>query len=333
MVSYDPHGVIRKLRPMKWLLTKATEGAPLTGDQALALLGAPPETMDLILEAATAARKRTFGDRATLCSILNAKSGACSEDCVFCAQSSRHSTHVKTYPLLDADEIAAAYHEAEKLPVDRFGIVTSGRALTGADLILVCDTIARTGDTSISWCASLGSLDRDSLLKLRAAGLKRFHHNLETAESFFPNICTTHTYAERVETVKAAKAAGLEVCSGALFGLGETRAHRVELALALRELAVDSIPLNFLVPIPGTPAADAEHLSPDEILKTIAMFRLVCPETEIKVCGGRETNLADLEHLIFAAGANGMMIGGYLTLRGRSVEEDLHMLRNAGIQP
>jgi biotin synthase len=301
--------------------------------EALALLGAPDAELPGIMARATAVRRRTFGDTAHLCSILNAQSGRCAEDCVFCAQSARHHAPVECYPLRSSEEILAAHTHASRLPVERFGIVTSGKALDARDVERLCALIAAHRDAPVSWCASLGILAENQLARLRAAGLRRFHHNLETAESHFARICTTHTYSQRVATIEAAQRAGLEVCAGGILGMGETRAQRVELAFALAALGVESVPLNFLVPIPGTPgAAIATPLAPEEILAAIVMFRLVCPRAELKICAGREHYLGDREKDIFAAGATGIMIGGYLTVRGRSVEDDLAILREAGMQ-
>ena len=322
----------RQAERMEWLRKKVRQGEAFREEEAVAIVTAPDERLGEILEIASAVRHAVFGDTVRLCSILNAKSGRCGEDCVFCAQSARHPADVDTYPLLESEEILAAYQRAGKLPIRMFGIVTSGRAVADDELARLCRLIRSNACGGIHWCASLGALDVPALRRLRDAGLRRFHHNLETSESYFRNVCTTHTYADRVRTVHAAKSVGLEVCSGGLFGLGEQPHHRVELALALRQLEVDSIPLNFLVPIPGVPAFEtAALLSPEEILKTIAMFRLVCPRAEIKVCAGRERYLGDMEKLIFSAGATGMMIGGYLTVRGRSAEQDLELIRKAGM--
>jgi len=318
---------------VRWLKDKAQAGAGLDGAEALAVLEAPDEALPRILEAAAAARRRRFGETVRLCSIVNAKSGRCGEDCAFCAQSARHATDVAEYPLLPDEKLLAAYEEASRLPVARFGLVTSGRSVGEAELDRLCRLFHSHAGRRVQWCASLGMLAERQLQRLKDAHLTRYHHNLETAESYFPRICTTHSYADRVATVQAARRVGLEVCCGGVFGLGEGREHRVELALALRGLAVDSVPLNFLVPIPNTPAAEfARPLSPAEILKTIAMFRLVCRDAEINVCAGRELHLGEREGDIFAAGATGMMIGGYLTVRGRAVAEDLDMVRRAGMK-
>jgi len=318
---------------VRWLKDKAEAGAALDAAEALAVLEAPDEALPQVLEAAAAARRRRFGETVRLCSIVNAKSGRCGEDCAFCAQSARHATDVAEYPLLSEEELLAAYEEASRLPVARLGVVTSGRAVGEAELERLCRLFRSHRGGPVRWCASLGMLAEPQLRRLKEAHLTRYHHNLETAESYFPRICTTHSYADRVATVRAARRVGLEVCCGGVFGLGESGEHRVELALALRGLAVESVPLNFLVPIPSTPAARfARPPLPAEVLKTIAMFRLVCRDAEIKVCAGRELHLRERERDIFAAGATGMMIGGYLTVRGRAVDEDLRMVREAGMK-
>jgi len=308
------------------------DGVP-TPAEALAILEAPADALPAIMARADEVRRRSFGDRVRMCSILNARSGACAEDCAFCAQSRRSGLAAASYPLLPSEEIAAAHAAAARLPIERFGIVTSGGALADGDIDRLCALIDAHREAPVAWCASLGMLGAAQLERLAAAGLRRFHHNLETAESYFPRICTTHTYARRAATIAAAKKAGLEVCAGGILGLGEEPRHRVELAFALRDLGVDAIPLNFLVPIPGTPAAArAAPPAPEEILAAIAMFRLVCPAAEIKVCAGRERFLGRREKDIFAAGATGIMIGGYLTVAGRSVAEDLALVREAGMR-
>jgi len=320
---------------MNWLDSGKILGQQITCSQAMSILSAGDEQLPAIFSATTAIRRAKFGDRAILCSILNAKSGACSEDCVFCSQSAHHNTAIEQYPMLDAERILTAHDEASAMPIERFGIVTSGRGLRDEELASLIDIIRARPDCGASFCASLGVLSEEQLTRLAGAGLKRYHHNLETAESFFPNICTTHTYDDRKQTVLAAKRAGLEVCCGGLFGLGETQAHRVELAMAICDLQVDAIPLNFLVAHEDTEIARREipALTAADILKTIAMFRLVCQDVEIKVCAGREKHLGDMENQIFAAGATGMMIGGYLTVQGREVNDDLEMIRDAGMRP
>lgn len=305
----------------------AAAGTPVNAETALAILASHADELPEIMAAASAVRTRFHGRRVQLCSILNARSGACPEDCVFCAQSAHHHTAVAAYDLLEPAEILRARGEAAALPIGHYGIVTSGPAAGDADLERICATVRGADPSPVTWCASLGGLGTGELRRLREAGVRRFHHNLETAESHFPEICTTHTYADRLATVRAAKEAGLEVCSGGILGLGESAGQRVELAQALAREDVDSIPLNFLIAVPGTRLADVPPLSPLDILRCIAMFRLTNPATEIKVCAGR-VHLRDLQSQIFLAGASGMMIGPLLTVAGRDVAQDLRMLED-----
>lgn len=300
---------------------------PISARDALAILEAPPEDLPGILTAASAIRHARWGNTVKLCSITNAKSGACAEDCRFCAQSAAHNTGIDIYPLHSPDRIRDSYDRAAGLPIDHFGVVTSGETLDDDGVRTVCEAIRDHARPATEWCASLGSLSQHQLSALKKAGLKRFHHNLETAESFFPEICSSHTFSDRLAALHRAREAGLEICAGGILGLGESPAQRVELALALSREGVDSIPLNFHVPIRGTPLEDLQPMKPLEILKTTAMFRMTCPDSEIKVCAGR-CHLRDLQSMIFQAGATGMMIGPLLTIAGRDVDDDLQMLRD-----
>lgn len=310
----------------------AEQARPLDAETALAVLDSPPAALPGVFAAASSLRTRFFGMRVHLCSILNAKSGACSEDCAFCAQSARHATEADVFSLVSEDRIRKAFEDCGDLPLDRFGVVTSGEALDPSGVEKICRAVSATNGGSVHWCASLGALDADALRSLKGAGVKRFHHNIETAPSFFANVCTTHGIEDRLATIRRAKDIGLEVCSGGILGLGETRAQRVELARLLCAEAVDSIPLNFLVPIPGTPLEDAPPMEPMDILRSIAMFRLTNPRAEIKVCAGRSL-LRDLQPMIFAAGATGMMIGPLLTIAGGDVDRDLQMIRDLELEP
>ncbi len=303
----------------------------ISPEAALSVLKTPVEEMPSLMAAASAVRRHYFGCRVSLCSILNARSGACGEDCGFCAQASCHRTASPVFALRSQEEISSAYAIASKLPIKHFGVVTSGGRLPGGELNRVRDVIERHRNGSVQWCASLGSLDGEDFKRLNAAGLKRFHHNLETAESFFPEVCTTHDYDVRLNTIRAAKRAGLEVCCGGILGMGESLQQRVELACTLRKEGVDSIPLNFLVPVEGTRLGAVEPMRPWDILRNIVMFRLVNPVAEIKVCAGRVL-LRDMQSMIFSAGANGMMIGDMLTIAGRSVGEDLQMLHDLELE-
>ena len=268
-------------------------------------------------------RKENLGTKFEVCSIMNAKSGLCSEDCQFCAQSSRHNAEVSVYPLKEKEEIIEAARRAKEIDAQKFGIVTSGNHLTAKELDLIAeaiDEIVRTVDIKV--CASLGALDKHELQTLKEAKLSRYHHNLETSPSFYPKIVTTHDFSQRVKTVEAAKEAGLEVCSGGIIGMGESWEDRLEMARWLEKLEVDAVPLNFLVPIPKTPLASINRISFLEAVKTIAIFRIILEDKIIKIAAGRETILKDHQIMGFKAGANGMLIGGYLTIKGRDLEED-----------
>ncbi len=312
------------------ILDKALREEVLGREEALGILAAQGANLGFILAGAQFLRERRFGRRVRACVIINAKSGRCSENCAFCAQSSHHRTEAPVYPLKNAAEIVAEARKADALGAHCFGIVTSGSRVTAGrefdELLAAIREIRAT--TSIHPSASLGILDEETARALREAGCVTYHHNLETARSFFPWICTTHDYEEDIATVRVAKAAGMRVCCGGILGLGESPEQRLELALTLRELEVDSVPLNFLHPIPGTPLAGSEQVSPLDCLRAVALFRYLLPKTAIRICGGREHNLRDLQSWIFLAGADGVMIGNYLTTSGRNVEDDLRMFRD-----
>jgi len=283
---------------------------------------------------ATRLREARFGRRVSFCVIINAKSGACSEDCAFCSQAGKATSDVPHYPLLPREQLVAAAEKAAAAGAARFSIVTSGRGIISPreQGAVVAAVAAIREAAPLKVCASLGIADRGFLRELKAAGLWRFHHNLETAASFFPSICTTHTYAERLATIEAAREAGLSVCAGGILGLGESVAQRWELAQALGALPVDAIPLNFLHPLPGTALAERPKLTPLAALKAIVAFRLRFPERSLIICGGRQETLRSLSPLIFAAGADALMTGDYLTTRGRLPEDDRQMLTDLGME-
>ena len=279
-------------------------------------------------------RERRGGNRVSFCVILNAKSGACSEDCAFCSQAGKARSGAPHYPLMPQEQLVAADRAAFEAGAARFSLVTSGRGILSPreQGALVAAVAAIKEAVPLKVCASLGIVDRAFLKELQAAGLWRFHHNLEAAASFFPSICTTHTYGERLATVAAAHEAGLSVCCGGILGLGETVAQRWELAQAIAALPVDAIPLNFLHPLPGTGLADRPLLTPLAALQAIVAFRLHFPERAIIICGGRQVTLRHLSPLIFAAGADAVMTGDYLTTRGRLPEEDRRTLADLGLE-
>jgi biotin synthase len=285
-----------------------------------------------IMAAASEIREHFKGKEIILCGITNAKSGKCSEDCKFCAQSSHYPTDVPSYPLKTAVEMIAEANDAARCGAEFFGIVTSGKRIKAQEeWNEIFKAVKGMNKIPINACASLGLIDTEKASELKAAGLFRYHHNLETSRSFFKNICTTHDYEEDVTTIKAAKAAGLSVCAGALFGMGEGITHRIELAATLRELNVDSVPLNILNPIKGTPLSHMLPLPPLEILMTIAVFRFMLPDKDIKLCGGKEKNLRQLLPLGIMAGANSLMTGNYLTTTGRDSKLDQEMIADLGL--
>lgn len=313
---------------------KALSGEGITREEALFILNLEDNYI-LHLLAWTDRMRQTFaGNMIDLCSVINARSGGCTEDCSFCAQSVHFSTGIGAYPLLPVDTIVENARKASTHGTTKFCLATSGNGIRNdKELDKLCTAVKRIrSEVGIGVCATLGALTEEEMIALKAAGLTRFHHNLETAEAYFPKICTTHTYQDRVEEVMLAKKVGISTCSGGLFGIGESIGHRVDLAFELMALDVDSIPINFLMPAPGTPMADAAPLSPSDALKIIALFRLLMPEKEIRICGGRTAMLHDLHSLIFASGANGMMIGNYLTKGGRDPGKDLQMLRDLGLE-
>jgi biotin synthase len=287
-----------------------------------------------LLAEASRLRERHFGRQISFCVITNAKSGLCSEDCAFCSQAATSRGEIPRYPLPPGEELLAAAAQAAAAGASRFSLVTSGRGLNSRkEQEALLRTVAAIVDAvPIQVCASLGIVDRGFLKELRAAGASRYHHNLETAASFFSHICTTHTYAERVATIYAARDAELSVCAGGILGLGESVAQRWELAQALKELSVDAIPLNFLHPLPGTAVAGRPLLSPLEALQIIVAFRFLFPDRPLIICGGRQVTLRSLVPLMFAAGANSLMTGDYLTTKGRLPEDDRLMLADLGLE-
>lgn len=312
---------------------KVLSGEILDADEALKLSGASGSDRYLLFAEAARIRDQFVGSSVFLCSIINAKSGRCAENCAFCAQSAHHETGTPVYPLVDEDEMVRCAVLAEKNGAGCYGIVTSGTSINKADeLDRVCRTVSRIkAETGISPSCSLGILDEGTALRLKKAGMETYHHNLETARSFFPQICTTHDYDDDVATIRAAKAVGLRVCCGGIFGLGESFTQRIEMAMTLRELDVDSIPLNFLNPVAGTRLENADNLTPLECLTIISVYRFLLPGKRLSVCGGREKNLRELQSWIFLAGANGTMTGNYLTTPGRPPELDRQMLKDLEI--
>jgi len=275
-------------------------------------------------------RKKFRGDNVELCAITSAKSGACSEDCAFCAQSKFHKTDIKTHPLVKKEEIFKRAKQASRMNAKRFCIITSGRGVISArdfsEILKAAEKIKKELKLLID--ASLGELSLDKARALKSSGVSRYNHNIETAESFFSSICSTHAFGDRMKTINNVKKADLELCCGGILGLGENNTHRLDFAFHLKKINPNSIPLNFLNPIAGTPLANTEALPPLEILKIIALFRFILPNREIKICGGREKNLRSLQSMIFFAGADSVISGNYLTTSGARPEDDVQMIKD-----
>lgn len=314
------------------LTRRIEKGGEVAPEEALDLGRLEGESLWELLGAARRLTRRFHGDRVDLCSIINAKSGRCSEDCAFCAQSGHYSTGVTVYPLLSKEDILRRALEMEKAGARRFSLVTSGRGVLEGDFNRILDIYETLREkTGLTLCASLGLLDYAQALRLKEAGVSMYHHNLETSGSYYRHICTTHSFEERVGTIRSVRASGLAICSGGILGLGESWDHRVEMAFQLKELQVGSIPLNILTPIAGTPLWGRPVPPPMDILKTAAMFRLVLPGSVIRLAGGREAALRDLQSMALLSGVNGLMVGNYLTTGGRGVADDLQMLKDLGL--
>ncbi|MCD6588408.1 MAG: biotin synthase BioB [Candidatus Fermentibacteraceae bacterium] len=280
-------------------------------------------SMDRIEKMCTDTRISAFGNAAELCAIVNAKNGACPEDCTFCAQSRTEGT-----PMLPVEEIVEAHRTNSIAGVHRFSMVTSGRGLRGEELEQICEAAALSRANGLL-CASLGILGFSELQKLKNAGVTRYHHNLETSQAFFPSVCTTHSFDERVITLRRAKLAGMSVCSGGIVGMGESDEDRLDLAFSLKELEVDSIALNFYIPVDGATAV-AEHLPEEKLLRIIGMFRMVNPKAELRICAGR-SQLGKSVEKMFSFGATGLMTGTLLTTGGSLPASDLDLILRAGL--
>ncbi len=317
---------------IQFILTSVTRGDSLSAAEAKKVLA---DAGDSLLDIMACARLAASGGRAKpfTCGIVNAKSGLCQENCAYCAQSRHHTTATPVYPLISEDDMLRRAEEYAGAGVDYMGMVTSGVGPGPKDFDKLCRMAERIGRAvDIRLCASLGVLAQGQAEQLRAAGFTSYHHNLETARSNYPSVCPSHDYDAREATVRAAKAAGLRVCTGGIFGVGESWQQRLELAQALAELDVDSIPVNYLVAVEGTPLAGTPPPPPREALLIIALLRLMHPDRDIVVCGGRSHCLGEYAPLLFAAGANGLMVGNYLTTTGDPLALDMKMLQTLGIK-
>ncbi|NPV38175.1 MAG: biotin synthase BioB [Brevinematales bacterium] len=313
-----------------WLSTlaeKVLSGYQISLNEALELYEIEK---DILFQTANHIREKACGKKVSLCSILNAKSGKCEENCAYCAQSGHYFTGIKEYPLIESEQALFSALEHEKANIHRFSLVTSGYALSGQDFekILTIYSLLRE-KTSLALCASLGCLSYEELKALKKAGVSMYHHNIETSPQFFPRICSTHTFEERIKTIEAAKKAGLEVCSGGILGMGESREDRIEMAFVLRSLGITSIPINILVPIKGTPLENTPLLSEEEIYRTMAIYRFIFPKAHLRIAGG---SLRLEKGKVYHLGINAALVGNLLTTVGTSIEEEKSLILKAGLE-
>lgn len=286
--------------------------------------------LDGLCDGADMLRRHFCGERADLCSIINGRSGRCSENCKFCAQSAHHCTGIAEYGFLDADRILDECLYNEKKGVHRFSVVTAGRTLTGEDFEKAVAAYRLMSEkSSLKLCASHGLLTQEQFFRLREAGVVRYHANIETSRRNFPNICTTHTFEDKLECIRRAKNAGLEVCSGGIIGMGETWEDRLDMALTLAETGVRSIPINALIPIKNTPLENLQRISEQDILRTVAMFRFIVPQADIRLAAGRDL-LSGCGRRAFLSGANSTITGDMLTTSGNKIAQDIEMLHEIG---
>jgi biotin synthase len=288
--------------------------------------------IEALVERAFAVRRERFGDATDLCSLVNAKSGGCAEDCGFCAQSRFAEAPTPMHAMMSPEQILEHARAAEAAGAHRFCMVTQGQGLSRRDLETVLEGARLVAEhTSLKRCASVGHLSRERARQLKEAGIQRVHHNVETAESYYPEVSTTVRYEGRLRTIDAVREAGLETCVGGILNLGETREQRVEMAFQLAEIDPTSVPINLLNPRPGTKFGDRDYMDPWEAVKWIAIFRLILPDALFRLCGGRIENLGDLQPLAVKAGLNGVMMGNFLTTLGAEPEEDRAMFEELGL--
>lgn len=307
-------------------------GQDIDRHQAMKLIeNSGQDFMDLLFWA-NKIREQNFGNKIRVCSIVPGRLGGCSEDCGFCAQSAHSDTQYKNAEYLSDDEIFTAAKVAKENGVPFFGIVYSGKTISESELERLEGLIKKIkSELRLGMCGAFGIIDEQQAKRLKVAGLSRYNHNLETSRNHFSKIVHTHKYDDRVNTIKAAQGVGLGICGGGLFGLGESWADRIDMAFELRDLQVDMVPMNFLHPIEGTRLANQKKLEPKEILTTIALYRFILPNANLKVAGGRVLNLRDMQSWIFMAGATAILTGNYLTTAGRSVDDDMRMLEDLGL--
>lgn len=316
---------------LKIIEDKILSGKLIDFEEAMELSADSTDNEDLFILADKICKKH-MGYKVDLCTIINAKSGKCSENCKYCAQSGHYNTDVQNYPLIDIKEVLVLAKENEKEGVHRFSIATSGGSLTKYDFEKVLEMIkALRAEANLKLCASLGSISYEQALNLKEAGLSMYHHNIETCREYFDNICDTHSYDDRIHTIHNAIKAELDVCCGGIIGMGESMEQRLKMAFEIRELGIKSVPVNILNPIKGTPMENVERLEPMEILRTLSLFRIIIPYASIRYAGGRNA-LGEYQQKGFMAGINAAMVGNYLTTVGNKISDDLKMIKNIGLE-
>ena len=299
------------------------------GIQLLEYLDLYNENLEDLIKISKEVTDKNFSNKVDFCSLISAKTGKCSQNCKYCAQSSHYRTDIETHPLLSVDEVRKSAQSAKKLGASRFAIVTSGRLPDEKELPVMAQMIESIELEGLRSCASLGIMKQDQMQTLKDAGLKRYHHNINTCKSYHEEVCTTHSYQDRIDTVNIARQIGLEVCCGVILGMGETRQQRIEMALELEAIAPESAPVNFLDPIVGTPFENyKDRIDEEEILKTLAIFRIIMPNVSLRYAGGRIKRLSvEGQKKGIIAGVDSMIIGNLLTTIGTTPEDDLKMVQ------
>ena len=314
------------------LAEKSIAGLELDRNECRSVLESSDADLPDLLAAAFRVRRRFCGMKVHIHVLNNARSGLCPEDCNYCSQSAVSEADIEKYPLISREELLAAAQRAKESKARRFCIVTSGRGPSAQDIDHLTEAIRAIKESvDINICCSLGLLDADQARQLKEAGVEQLNHNLNTSERYYPEICSTHTYQDRLATLEAARSAGLKLCTGAIFGQGETLDDIIDVSLALRRLDPQSVPVNFLHPIPGTPLEEVNYLAPSDCLRCLCLMRLLCPEQEIRVAGGRELHLRQLQPMALYP-ANSIFVSGYLTTPGQGPRQAWQMIEDMGFE-
>ena len=310
---------------------KGLRGESVTREEAEWL--ASFEDLDALCDAADEISRKWNGDEVDSCSIVNARSGLCSEDCKWCAQASRYKTGCDIYDFLELEDIKEAAFSNEREGIRKFSLVTSGRKISGKDIDKFCDIFKELSrDTHLYLCASMGLLGEEELRKLKESGVKRYHCNMESSDKFFRTLCSTHLPEDKRKTIKAAKELGLEICSGGIIGMGETMSDRIDFAFELRDLGVDSVPINILTPIKGTPLENVPLISEEEIIRTVALFRFILPTKSLRFAGGRLRLSHDSMLRMMKGGMNGVLMGDMLTTVSNTIADDRVLFKEANLK-